>query len=96
MSPCEFCQAPALSAKLRLLEAHYHEDMTEVYRRLEQLETARPFSEANPAPSHAMNRSRQSIELPCHTCQAFRTLADGWACDRRQPEFPYLCDHYSP
>jgi hypothetical protein len=36
---CEFCKAPSIEAKFRLMEAAYHEDMDEVYRRLAKLET---------------------------------------------------------
>ena len=35
---CEFCKAPSIEAKFRLMEAAYHEDMTEVYIRLAKLE----------------------------------------------------------
>jgi len=35
---CEFCKAPSIEAKFRLMEAAYHEDMDEVYRRLAKLE----------------------------------------------------------
>ncbi len=96
MIPCDYCLAPAIAAKLRLLEAHYHEDMMEVFDRLTNLETARPFSEAGALPESAISRHRQAAELPCNTCKMFKTTADGWRCDLNQPEFPYLCDHYTP
>jgi hypothetical protein len=35
---CEFCKAPSIEAKFRLMEAAYHEDMAEVYTRLAKLE----------------------------------------------------------
>jgi hypothetical protein len=35
---CEFCKAPSIEAKFRLMEAAYHEDMAEVYQRLAKLE----------------------------------------------------------
>lgn len=35
---CDFCQAPALLARFRLMESSYHEDMAEVYKRLDELE----------------------------------------------------------
>lgn len=35
---CDFCKAPALEARFRLMEAAYHEDMAEVYKRLDELE----------------------------------------------------------
>ncbi len=35
---CEFCRAPSIEAKFRLMEAAYHEDMAEVYIRLAKLE----------------------------------------------------------
>ena len=35
---CEFCRAPSIEAKFRLMEAAYHEDMAEAYTRLEKLE----------------------------------------------------------
>jgi len=35
---CEFCKAPSIEAKFRLMEAAYHEDMVEVYIRLAKLE----------------------------------------------------------
>lgn len=35
---CEFCKAPSMEAKFRLMEAAYHEDMQEVYHRLAKLE----------------------------------------------------------
>jgi hypothetical protein len=35
---CEFCKAPSIEAKFRLMEAAYHEDMSEVYQRLARLE----------------------------------------------------------
>ncbi len=35
---CEFCKAPSIEAKFRLMEAAYHEDMTEAFTRLEKLE----------------------------------------------------------
>ena len=35
---CDFCQAPAIEARFRLMEAAYHEDMQEVYKRLSMLE----------------------------------------------------------
>ena len=35
---CEFCKAPSIEAKFRLMEAAYHEDMAEVYIRLAKLE----------------------------------------------------------
>ena len=34
---CEFCKAPSIEAKFRLMEAAYHEDMNEVYIRLAKL-----------------------------------------------------------
>ena len=37
-SNCEFCRAPSIEAKFRLMEAAYHEDMQEVYQRLAKLE----------------------------------------------------------
>jgi hypothetical protein len=36
---CEFCKAPSIEAKFRLMEAAYHEDMAEAFTRLEKLET---------------------------------------------------------
>jgi len=38
-SNCEFCKCPSIDARFRLMEAAYHEDMDEVYRRLSKLET---------------------------------------------------------
>ena len=35
---CDFCKAPSIEAKFRLMEAAYHEDMTEVYQRMTKLE----------------------------------------------------------
>lgn len=35
---CDFCQAPALLVRFRLMESAYHEDMAEVYKRLDELE----------------------------------------------------------
>jgi len=35
---CDFCKAPALEARFRLMESAYHEDMAEVYKRLDELE----------------------------------------------------------
>ncbi len=35
---CEFCKAPSIEAKFRLMEASYHEDMNEVYARVAKLE----------------------------------------------------------
>lgn len=35
---CDFRKAPALEARFRLMESAYHEDMAEVYRRLDELE----------------------------------------------------------
>ena len=35
---CEFCKAPSIEAKFRLMEAAYHEDMAEVYIRMAKLE----------------------------------------------------------
>jgi len=35
---CEFCLAPSIEAKFRLMEAAYHEDMAEAYTRLAKLE----------------------------------------------------------
>ena len=44
-SKCEFCVGPSLSAKFRLMEAAYHEDMHEVYERLARIEAALDPSE---------------------------------------------------
>jgi len=35
---CEFCKAPSMEAKFRLMETAYHEDMNEVYARVAKLE----------------------------------------------------------
>ncbi len=35
---CEFCLAPSIEAKFRLMEAAYHEDMADAYTRLAKLE----------------------------------------------------------
>ncbi len=35
---CEFCKAPSIEAKFRLMEATYHEDMNEIYARVAKLE----------------------------------------------------------
>ncbi len=35
---CEFCKAPSIEAKFRLMESAYHDDMSEVYHRLAKLE----------------------------------------------------------
>jgi len=37
-SNCEFCKAPSIEAKFRLMEATYHEDMNEIYARVAKLE----------------------------------------------------------
>ena len=50
-SSCDFCQAPSLSARFRLMEAAYHEDMTELYQRVKALETTRPFAETLATPA---------------------------------------------
>ncbi len=44
---------------------------------------------------HYFPRERQAIELPCHTCQSFRSVTSGWLCDDKQPEFPHLCAKYN-
>ncbi len=35
---CEFCKAPSIEARFRLMEATYHEDMNEIYARVAKLE----------------------------------------------------------
>jgi hypothetical protein len=35
---CDFCKAPSIEARFRLMESSYHEDMNEMYRRLAKLE----------------------------------------------------------
>ncbi len=35
---CDFCKAPSIEAKFRLMEATYHEDMNEIYARVAKLE----------------------------------------------------------
>lgn len=89
---CDFCQAPAIAAKLSLLESAYHEDMAEVFRRLDDIKIAHPFSESCPA--HSMLKKREATELPCRTCTQFRETGNWFECRAEKPEFPYLCDEY--
>ena len=95
---CDFCQAPALSARFRLMEAHYHEDMAELYQRVKALETARPFSEARPSPATPpairYPRQKPAHHLACRTCRHFRVEAEYFYCTEQREEFPGLCERY--
>ena len=93
-SSCDFCQVPMLSAKFRLMEAHYHEDMAEVYERLKNLETARAPTTTATLPAIRYPRQQPVHHLACRTCRHFGIEIEYFYCAMQQPEFPGLCDKY--
>lgn len=96
---CGTCIAIDLSERVRLLEQAYHEDMNDLFERLEALKRNRPFSEGpdpdtKPRPQHSIPRQQASNQLACYRCNSFMVHPDYFFCLLECSEFPSLCERY--